>query len=194
MDLVYMDLLQTDLWISNIIDLESSDDDALCPSFKIAGYNSQYTISNLGSTFIFLFLLLAYQAILLITKAFTFVFPIKWQVLMLFTVYQGQKIILEGHRSALLEHSHEICHSAILGDPSFKPCVHKANLQELPLHLISITKQCFHYSREDKWLFGSFTFCGKHISSNDYGEGYLFPLESWYINDLLVSIKLRYST
>ncbi|TNV87083.1 hypothetical protein FGO68_gene13711 [Halteria grandinella] len=79
MNLVYMDLLQTDLWINNIIDLESSDDDALCPSFKLAGYNSKFTISNLGSTFAFLFVLISYQVMLLITKQlFTYIFPIKW--------------------------------------------------------------------------------------------------------------------
>ncbi|TNV87326.1 hypothetical protein FGO68_gene10152 [Halteria grandinella] len=91
MNLVYMDLLQTDLWIDNIIDLESSDDDALCPSFKLAGYNSQYTISNLGSTFIFLIVLISFQVILLIMRVFTLVFPIKWQELIRVTYLLGLK-------------------------------------------------------------------------------------------------------
>ncbi|TNV87110.1 hypothetical protein FGO68_gene13713 [Halteria grandinella] len=80
MKLVYMDLLQTDLWINNIIDLDSPDDDALCPSFYLAGYSSQFTISNLGSTFVFLFLLICCQAILFVIMIGASILPIAWQV------------------------------------------------------------------------------------------------------------------
>ncbi|TNV87174.1 hypothetical protein FGO68_gene17413 [Halteria grandinella] len=68
MDLVYMDLLQTDLWFDNIIDLESCEDQALCPSFQLAGYSSMNTIRNLGSTFIFMFILVALQILLVVIK------------------------------------------------------------------------------------------------------------------------------
>ncbi|TNV87073.1 hypothetical protein FGO68_gene14904 [Halteria grandinella] len=91
MNLVYMDLLQTDLWISNIIDLESSDDDALCQSFKLAGYNSQFTVNNLGSTFVFLFLLICYQALLLMLMVVTTVLPIEGQVQETFIIIELSK-------------------------------------------------------------------------------------------------------
>ncbi|TNV87100.1 hypothetical protein FGO68_gene11553 [Halteria grandinella] len=108
MNLIYMDLLQTDLWINNIIDLDSEDDDAICPSFKLAGYSSKLTIKNLGSTFVFIFILAAYQMGLLLTKIFTIFFTIEkvmnvfqkakaslyWNMLIRFIIQQYQAIMI----------------------------------------------------------------------------------------------------
>ncbi|TNV86987.1 hypothetical protein FGO68_gene1174 [Halteria grandinella] len=58
MNLIYMDLLQTDLWLEKLMNIED-DDQALCPSFKQAGYSSHNTVSNLGSTFVFIIVLIA---------------------------------------------------------------------------------------------------------------------------------------
>ncbi|TNV87030.1 hypothetical protein FGO68_gene3094 [Halteria grandinella] len=108
MDLVYMDLLQTDLWINNIIDLASEDDNAICPSFKLAGYSSKLTISNLGSTFVFIFILISFQVGLVLTKILTVLIPIErfkraylkaknrlyWNMLMRFAIQQYQAIMI----------------------------------------------------------------------------------------------------
>ncbi|TNV87163.1 hypothetical protein FGO68_gene9271 [Halteria grandinella] len=93
MNLVYMDLLQTNLWISNIIDLESSNDDSLCPSFKLAGYTSQFTITNLGSTFVFIFLLICYQAMLFVIKIVNSLQSITRQVFRISQFKQAKAIL-----------------------------------------------------------------------------------------------------
>ncbi|TNV86841.1 hypothetical protein FGO68_gene12393 [Halteria grandinella] len=58
MNLIYMDLLQTNLWLEKIIEIED-DEDSLCPSFYQAGYSTSNTVSNMGSTFVFIFFLVA---------------------------------------------------------------------------------------------------------------------------------------
>lgn len=68
MNLIYMDLLQTSLWIEYIIDLSNPEDLALCPAFDLAGYNSINSVTNLGSTFIFLVVIAFLNAVLIATK------------------------------------------------------------------------------------------------------------------------------
>ncbi|TNV87159.1 hypothetical protein FGO68_gene6252 [Halteria grandinella] len=86
MNLIYMDLLQTDLWINNIINLESEEDEALCPSFKLAGYNSMNTVSNLGSTFVFLFILVAFILMLFLLRLIIEILPFRSQAKFLMTI------------------------------------------------------------------------------------------------------------
>ncbi|TNV87376.1 hypothetical protein FGO68_gene11805 [Halteria grandinella] len=68
MNFIYMDLLQTGLWIEYIVDLENPEDRSLCPTFALAGYTSMNSVSNLGSTFIFLFIITFLNVVLILTK------------------------------------------------------------------------------------------------------------------------------
>ncbi|TNV86994.1 hypothetical protein FGO68_gene13774 [Halteria grandinella] len=54
MDFVQMDLLQTGMWVNEIVGVTEEDDVAISPAFEQAGYGSQNTVSNLGSTFVFI--------------------------------------------------------------------------------------------------------------------------------------------
>ncbi|TNV86941.1 hypothetical protein FGO68_gene16476 [Halteria grandinella] len=67
MNLIYMDLLQTNLWLDKILNIED-DGEALCPSFDLAGYSTLNSVSNLGSTFVFIFILVTLYAVFALLK------------------------------------------------------------------------------------------------------------------------------
>ncbi|TNV87200.1 hypothetical protein FGO68_gene17737 [Halteria grandinella] len=95
MDFIYMDLLQTNIWIDYLIDTQDPEDIALCPSFSLAGFNSKSTIKNLGSSFIFLSILIGILVLILTLKILTFFIPLKLQVLNLlhFLDWRGQVVV-----------------------------------------------------------------------------------------------------
>ncbi|TNV87252.1 hypothetical protein FGO68_gene8134 [Halteria grandinella] len=105
LNLIYMDLLQTDKWMDKIVDLDDEDNDrSLCPSFERVGYTSMNTISNLGSTFVFLiFIILAYLTTLVLQflsrtkfkRAFEFMKKqLIWNAALRFMIQQYQSILL----------------------------------------------------------------------------------------------------
>ena len=60
LNFIYMDILQTSLWLDPIIFNSPGDnnDDGINPFFDLGGFTSMILIKNLGSTFVFLIVLL----------------------------------------------------------------------------------------------------------------------------------------
>ncbi|TNV87220.1 hypothetical protein FGO68_gene15213 [Halteria grandinella] len=104
MNMIYMDLLQTDKWLDKVIELDDDNDHALCPSFERVGYTSMNTVSNLGSTFVFLIIMvLAYLVTIMLywcretflKKAYDFMSrKLIWNGIIRFMIQQYQSILL----------------------------------------------------------------------------------------------------
>ncbi|TNV87223.1 hypothetical protein FGO68_gene12152 [Halteria grandinella] len=104
MNMIYMDLLQTDKWMNKLVDLDDDNDHALCPSFERVGYTSMNTVSNLGSTFVFLIIMVhAYLLTILLyffketalKKAYEFMNKrLIWNGILRFMIQQYQSILL----------------------------------------------------------------------------------------------------
>lgn len=54
---IYIDLLQTDKWLPALFFKATEEDEPLTAYFELNGYSSMTLIKNLGSTFLFLLLL-----------------------------------------------------------------------------------------------------------------------------------------
>lgn len=75
---IYLDLLQTDLWLSPLLaegDNEDDEDEALNSFFEDSGFQSMFMIKNLGSTFIFMCILFIIFVFQLILHALSIIIP-----------------------------------------------------------------------------------------------------------------------
>ncbi|TNV70759.1 hypothetical protein FGO68_gene11115 [Halteria grandinella] len=154
MNLIYMDLLQTDLWIGNIIDLDSEDDEALCPQFKLAGYNSMKTVSNLGSTFVFLFILAAYIVILFLLRGINILLPFRKQAFYITIAIQAEGVLGYVFKEVVLEWHTQIHDLAVPNYLDLFAHQHQARSQQLPSLRRGIQGPYFKFCRRPQRLPG----------------------------------------